>query len=71
MKVLFLLGVVLGLAWVAKGAMSLVQGRGADYWGDDFLFGGLILTVGVVGLVRAMRATPRAGNPGRSSSPPH
>jgi hypothetical protein len=60
MRVVFVFQFLLGAAWIAKGVLHLMRGRGSDYWSDDFLYGGLILVVGMVGWLRLTRQAKRA-----------
>lgn len=65
MRVMFALPFLLGVLWITKGVLSLLRGHGSDYWGDDCLYGGLLLLVGIVGwLNHARRASRQAARLG-------
>ena len=55
MNVLFGVKCLFGVAWLAKGVVNLMRGYGADYWGDDFVCGGVFLVVGVLGWLHVKR----------------
>ena len=45
----------LGLVRTVKGLVSLLAGRDASYWGDDFAYGALFIAFGVYLYVRFRR----------------
>jgi hypothetical protein len=47
---------LIGSFWVGKGFLNLARGKDSGYWADDFLFGGILLTLGVFMLIGAIRS---------------